>query len=33
MVRQAVPVARLAEPPMPGTMAAINAKLHHDLAA
>ena len=33
MVRQAVPVARLAEPPAPGTLAAVNAKLHHDLAA
>jgi phenylpropionate dioxygenase-like ring-hydroxylating dioxygenase large terminal subunit len=33
MVRRAVPVARLAEPPEPGTLAAVNAKLHHDLAA
>lgn len=33
MVRQAVPVARLAGPPVAGTMAAVNAKLHHDRAA
>ena len=33
MVRQAVPVARLAEPPAPGTMATVNAKLNPDLAA
>lgn len=33
MVRQAVPVARLAEPPEPGTLAAVNAKLNRDLAA
>jgi len=33
MVRQAVPVARLAVPPEPGTLAAVNAKLHRDLAA
>jgi phenylpropionate dioxygenase-like ring-hydroxylating dioxygenase large terminal subunit len=33
MVRQALPVARLAEPPEPGTLAAVNAKLHRDLAA
>jgi phenylpropionate dioxygenase-like ring-hydroxylating dioxygenase large terminal subunit len=33
MVRRAVPVARLAEPPEPGTLASINAKLTHDLAA
>jgi len=33
MVRRAVPLARLAEPPEPGTLAAVNAKLHHDLAA
>jgi phenylpropionate dioxygenase-like ring-hydroxylating dioxygenase large terminal subunit len=33
MVRQALPVARLAEPPEPGTLAAVNAKLQHDLAA
>jgi phenylpropionate dioxygenase-like ring-hydroxylating dioxygenase large terminal subunit len=33
MVRQAVPVARLAEPPEPGTLAGVNAKLTHDLAA
>jgi phenylpropionate dioxygenase-like ring-hydroxylating dioxygenase large terminal subunit len=33
MVRQAVPAARLAVPPEPGTLAAVNAKLQHDLAA
>jgi phenylpropionate dioxygenase-like ring-hydroxylating dioxygenase large terminal subunit len=33
MVRQAVPVARLAEPPDAGTMADVNARLHHDRAA
>jgi phenylpropionate dioxygenase-like ring-hydroxylating dioxygenase large terminal subunit len=33
MVRQAVPVARRAEPPEPGTLASVNAKLTRDLAA
>jgi len=33
MVRQAVPVARLAEPPMPGTMAIVNAEMRRDRAA
>jgi phenylpropionate dioxygenase-like ring-hydroxylating dioxygenase large terminal subunit len=33
MVRQVLPVARLAEPPEAGTLAAVNAKLQHDLAA
>jgi phenylpropionate dioxygenase-like ring-hydroxylating dioxygenase large terminal subunit len=33
MVRRALPVARLTEPPEPGTLAGVNAKLHHDLAA
>jgi phenylpropionate dioxygenase-like ring-hydroxylating dioxygenase large terminal subunit len=33
MVRRALPVAGLAEPPEAGTLARINAKLHHDLAA
>jgi phenylpropionate dioxygenase-like ring-hydroxylating dioxygenase large terminal subunit len=33
MVRQALPVARLAAAPAPGTMAALNAKLSQDLAA
>jgi phenylpropionate dioxygenase-like ring-hydroxylating dioxygenase large terminal subunit len=33
MVRQAVPVARLAEPPAPGSMAAVNAEMRHDRAA
>ena len=33
IVRQAVPIARLAEPPTPGTMATVNAKLSHDIAA
>jgi phenylpropionate dioxygenase-like ring-hydroxylating dioxygenase large terminal subunit len=33
MIRQAVPVARLAQAPAPGTMAAVNAQLRRDIAA
>ena len=33
IVRQAVPAARLAEPPEPGTLASVNARLTRDLAA
>jgi phenylpropionate dioxygenase-like ring-hydroxylating dioxygenase large terminal subunit len=33
MVRRAVPVARLTEPPAPGTMAAVNAQLTRGRAA
>jgi phenylpropionate dioxygenase-like ring-hydroxylating dioxygenase large terminal subunit len=33
MVRQALPVARLPQPPASGSMAAVNAKLDHDIAA
>jgi hypothetical protein len=33
MIRQAVPVARLAQAPVPGTMAAVNAQLRRDIAA
>jgi len=33
MVRRAVPVARLTEPPAPGTMAAVNTEMQRDRAA
>ncbi|HVO01131.1 MAG TPA: aromatic ring-hydroxylating dioxygenase subunit alpha [Candidatus Cybelea sp.] len=33
MIRRAIPVARLAERPAQGTLAAVNAQMNHDLAA